>query len=116
MHDIPLRRRTVGGRRHWSVRLLAIASLAGLQTIPPPVARAQQAPAGPPAAYRPGLGDLMTATVQPRHAKLGIAGRKSNWPYAAYELHELQEAFQRAAAVWPNWRGFAIGDMFQTTV
>jgi hypothetical protein len=35
----------------------------------------------------------MTMTVQPRHTKLGLAGREGNWPYAAYELHELQEAF-----------------------
>jgi hypothetical protein len=75
----------------------------------PTVAQAQQPPA--PAAYRPGLGDLMTMTVQPRHTKLGLAGHQANWPYAAYELHELQEAFDRAAAVWPKWRTFAIGDM-----
>ena len=27
-----------------------------------------------PSPYRPGLGDLMTMTVQPRHLKLGLAG------------------------------------------
>jgi len=27
-----------------------------------------------PAPYQPGLGDLMTMTVQPRHLKLGLAG------------------------------------------
>ena len=42
-------------------------------------ASAQQKP------YSPGLGDLMTATVQPRHTKLGLAAREGNWPYAAYE-------------------------------
>jgi hypothetical protein len=46
----------------------------------------------------------MTMTVQPRHTKLGLAGREGNWPYAAYELHELQEAFDRAVAMWPKWR------------
>jgi len=35
--------------------------------------------------YRPGLGDLMTTTVQPRHTKLGLAGRAQNWSYAAYD-------------------------------
>lgn len=43
--------------------------------------------------FRPGMGDLMTAFVQPRHIKLGLAGAAQNWDYAAYELGELQEAF-----------------------
>jgi len=30
------------------------------------------------------VGDLMTAFVQPRHVKLGLAGSEQNWPYAAY--------------------------------
>ena len=38
------------------------------------------------APYHPGLGELMTAFVQPRHIKLGLAGNARNWPYAAYEL------------------------------
>jgi len=63
------------------------------------------------AAYSPGLGDLMTATVQPRHTKLGLAARGGNWPYAAYELHELKEAFDRAAKAWPKWRTYSISEM-----
>jgi hypothetical protein len=43
--------------------------------------------------YHPGLGELMTAFVQPRHIKLGLAGAAQNWPYAAYELGELLETF-----------------------
>jgi hypothetical protein len=43
--------------------------------------------------YHPGLGELMTAFVQPRHLKLGLAGAAQNWAYAAYELGELQETF-----------------------
>jgi hypothetical protein len=53
----------------------------------------------------------MTATVQPRHIKLGLAAREGNWPYAAYELHELKEAFDRAAKAWPKWRTFSIPEM-----
>ena len=62
-------------------------------------------------AYSPGLGDLMTMTVQPRHAKLGLAGREANWRYADYELHELKEAFDRAAKASPKWRTFSIPEM-----
>src|ERR1700733_1474535 len=43
--------------------------------------------------YHPGLGELMTAFVQPRHIKLGLAGAAQNWAYAAYELGELRETF-----------------------
>jgi hypothetical protein len=46
------------------------------------------------APFRPGLGDLMTALVQPRHTKLGLAGMAQNWDYAAYELDELRETFE----------------------
>jgi hypothetical protein len=61
--------------------------------------------------YSPGHGDLMTATVQPRHTKLGLAAHEGNWPYADYELHELKEAFDRAAKAWPKWRMFSISEM-----
>ena len=75
--------------------------------LPPAIsdATAQQKP------YTPSLGDLMTATVQPRHTKLGLAAHEGNWPYAAYELHELKEAFDRTAKTWPKWRTFSISDM-----
>lgn len=43
--------------------------------------------------FRPGMGELMTAFIQPRHIKLGLAGAAQNWDYAAYELDELKEAF-----------------------
>jgi hypothetical protein len=67
-------------------------------------ATAQQRPYSP-------LGDLMTMTVQPRHAKLGLAGREANWRYADYEIHELNEVFDRAAKAWPKWRTFSIPEM-----
>jgi len=76
-----------------------------------PIAIAQTDGGG--AGYRPGLGDLMTMTVQPRHIKLALAGRAQNWSYAAYELHELQEAFERAAAVWPHWQSMPIAEMIK---
>lgn len=70
----------------------------------------------PPApAYRPGLGDLMTMTVQPRHLKLGLAGQEKNWAFAAYELHELEESFERVAQVWPKWRQVEIGATIKAT-
>jgi hypothetical protein len=66
--------------------------------------------------YRPGLGDLMTMTVQPRHLKLGLAGQEKNWPYAAYEGHEFEEAFERIAKQVPKWGEFDIAQLIAATV
>ncbi len=55
--------------------------------------------------YHPSMGDLMTMAVQPRHTKLGIAGRARNWPYAAYEVDELKNAFNRIARTIPSFNG-----------
>ena len=69
----------------------AFASVAALFAVAAGFARAQApAQADTSSPHRPGLGDLMTMTVQPRHIKLALAGRQKNWVYAAYELHELQ--------------------------
>ncbi len=57
----------------------------------------------------------MTMTVQPRHIKLALAGREKNWPYAAYELHQLEESFDRVARYWPQWRKNPIADMMAVT-
>jgi hypothetical protein len=95
-----------------SVRAFAI--VAGV-TLAAPVIVAAQTPEGPPA-YRPGLGDLMTTTVQPRHTKLGFAGREKNWDYAAYELHELEEAFDRLSVQWPQWQRLQIVELVETMI
>jgi hypothetical protein len=84
----------------------------------PTVSFAQTAPdtpSAPPPTYRPGLGDLMTMTVQPRHIKLALAGREKNWPYAGYELHQLEEALDRVSRYWPQWRRNPIADMMNAT-
>ena len=78
-------------------------------------ALAQSAPPAPEP-YRPGLGDLMTMTVQPRHIKLLLAGNAQNWVYARYELHELREAFDRAVRVWPRYRGLPLAGMVDSIV
>src|SRR5215471_8636523 len=90
--------------------LLCIVGLA----LPGAVSAQQSASA--PVAYRPSLGDLMTMTVQPRHLKLGLAGEQQNWPYAAYELHELEEAFERVVLVSPKWRDFWLTDMVKSVL
>jgi hypothetical protein len=65
-------------------------------------------PAAAPSAaqpdYHPSFGDLMTMAVQPRHIKLGVAGKARNWEYAAYETSELKNAFARVQRTIPTYR------------
>ena len=62
------------------------------------------------------LGDLMTAFVQPRHIKLGLAGNERNWPYAAYELDQLRETLADVAEILPKYRDLSLPDMIESTV
>ena len=68
------------------------------------------------APYHPGLGELMTAFVQPRHIKLGLAGAAGNWGYAAYELKELTESFDDVAELVPKHGNLAIPEAIASTV
>jgi hypothetical protein len=94
----------------WALALISAMTLAAAVS-----ADAQPAAEGPPP-YRPGLGDLMTTTVQPRHIKLAFAGREKNWAYAAYELHELEEAFDRLSIQWPQWQRVRIVELVETMI
>jgi hypothetical protein len=71
--------------------------------------------AATPQAYRPSVGDLMTIAVQPRHIKLGLAGQERNWVYAAYELRELEGAFERIARAVPTYRSMNMADLITAT-
>jgi hypothetical protein len=86
--------------------IAAIAVLTALEMEGP--ANAQQHPAA--------LGDLMTAFVQPRHIKLGLAGSERNWSYAAYELDQLRETLADVAEILPKYRDLSIPDMITSTV
>ena len=57
------------------------------------------------------MGDLMTMAVQPRHIKLGLAGKEQNWAYAAYELSELRNAFARIARTIPKYQSVDTAEM-----
>src|SRR5271165_5232192 len=89
-------------------RTIAAAAVAGA-LIGPSLATAQQPH---PAA----VGDLMTALVQPRHIKLGLAGSERNWAYAAYELDQLRDTFADLAEILPKYRDLSIPDLITATV
>jgi cytochrome c553 len=59
---------------------------------------------------------MMTMVVQPRHLKLGLAGQESNWVYAAYELRELQSAFQRIGQAVPVYRSTDLPALIKGTM
>jgi hypothetical protein len=69
-----------------------------------------------PPPYHPSLADLMTTTVQPRHVKLAFAGREKNWVFAAYELKQMSDAFDRLSLQWPRWRQQRIVELVETIV
>jgi hypothetical protein len=58
--------------------------------------------------YHPSMGDLMTMAVQPRHIKLGLAGKHQNWNYAMYELGELRNAFTRIDRTIPKYQSIDV--------
>jgi predicted secreted protein len=98
--------------RPWFVMAALAASAALL-----PLTVGAQAPSdNAPPPYRPSLADLMTTTVQPRHVKLAFAGREKNWVFAAYELKQLTDAFDRLSIQWPQWRQQGIVELVETIV
>jgi hypothetical protein len=66
--------------------------------------------------FRPGLGDLMTAFVQPHHVKLGLAGAAQNWQLADYELDELRETFDTVGKLIVKHGDLAIPQAIASTV
>jgi hypothetical protein len=80
------------------------------------MAMAQGVP-GLPAGYDPGgLGDYMNILIQPRHAKLGLAGREGNWPLIAYAFKELHQSLNNTAKSIPKFRTLSVPDMFDATL
>ena len=93
-----------------------IAALAASGALLPWAVGAQAPSDNAPPPYRPSLADLMTTTVQPRHVKLAFAGREKNWVFAAYEVKQLSDAFDRLSVQWPQWRRQPIVELVETMV
>jgi hypothetical protein len=66
--------------------------------------------------FKPGLDDLMTMLVQPRHIKLYYAAQSKNWQLAAFQANELRGALARIGRTIPNYRNTnvdqAVASMF----
>lgn len=57
------------------------------------------------------LGDMMNTLIQPRHAKLGLAGRAQNWALAQYVLVEMRQSFAGIAKAVPKFGGLPVGQL-----
>jgi hypothetical protein len=93
--------------------LIAALSAPSAQPAPPAsqAAPAPPAPAVPAAPYPMTMGDMMNTLVQPRHAKLGLAGQAQNWPLAGYAVIEIRQAFAGIAKALPKFRGYPVGEL-----
>jgi len=89
--------------------LLLFAAGAGFsQTAQPETAVPSNGAAVP---YVMTMGDMMNTLVQPRHAKLGLAGRAENWPLAAYALVEIRQVFAGIIKAQPRFRGLPVAEL-----
>ena len=78
--------------------------------------QARAEPAKAPEPYVPGLGDFMTAAVQPHHIKVGLAGHAGNWTLAEYEAKELRETFEDIATYQGVWNDFPIAKLAEANL
>ena len=73
-------------------------------------------PNAEPAPFNPQMAALMSMLIQPRHAKLGLAGIAENWPLAGYALKELRQGFAVISRAVPRWKGLPVPDLFDAAV
>src|SRR5215813_4127936 len=69
-----------------------------------------------PAPFNPQMSALMSMLIQPRHAKLGLAGQAENWPLAGYMLKELRQGFLVVSRAVPRWKGLPVPDLVDASV
>jgi hypothetical protein len=69
-----------------------------------------------PAPFNPQMAALMSMLIQPRHAKLGLAGKAENWPLAGYALKELKQGFAVTSRAVPRWKGLPVPDLFDAAL
>jgi hypothetical protein len=99
--------------------LAALTGLAAIATYPV-VSRAQQDEPNradlPPQAFNPQMSALMNMLIQPRHAKLGLAGKAQNWALAGYEFNELKSGFIVIGKEVPRYKGLPVADLFDAAM
>jgi hypothetical protein len=98
--------------------VVAASSIAATVILMTGLAASNSIAAGPEATpspqttgYLPSISDLMIATIQPRHERLWQAEQDGNWEFAAYELGNLQGAFDRLGHAHPIEHDISFPDM-----
>ena len=78
----------------------------------------QAAPPSPaaPVPYVLTMGDMMNTLIQPRHAKLGLAGQAGNWTLAEYALVEIRQAFAGIVKAQPKFHGYPVADLVDAAI
>jgi hypothetical protein len=97
--------------------LLAIAALpmrsVAQQPSPDQEPRAADAE---PAPFNPQMSALMSMLIQPRHAKLWLAGKAENWALAGYMFKELKQGTAVISRAVPRWKGLPVPDLFEAAL
>src|SRR5215831_4162280 len=102
------------------ISLIAAAAVVGIAAIgirpvltapnPNPDVRPADAEPQP---FNPQLSALMNMIIQPRHAKLGLAGKAENWALATYMFQELKAGFGVVGRAVPRWKGLPVPDLIE---
>jgi hypothetical protein len=87
---------------------LALLFTAALGSPALPQAGSTDTSDGAPVPYTLTMGDMMNTLIQPRHAKLGLAGEAQNWPLAQYALVEIRQAFAGIIKAQPTFMGLPV--------
>jgi len=69
-----------------------------------------------PQPFNPQLSALMSMLIQPRHAKLGLAGQAENWALAGYMFQEIKAGFGVVGRAVPRWKGLPVPDLIEASV
>jgi len=100
--------------------LMATASLVALTALPPrSIAQQPEEPRAAdaePAPFNPQMSALMSMLIQPRHAKLGLAGKAENWALAGYMFKELKQGTAVISRAVPRWKGLPVPDLFEAAL
>jgi hypothetical protein len=104
--------------RSRTVVVIALAALVVLAAWPDRAAAQNPFgdPNAEPAPFNPQMAALMSMLIQPRHAKLGLAGKADNWPLAGYALRELRQGFAVVGRAVPRWKGLPVPDLLEAAV
>ena len=103
------------------IPLVLVAAFTALTLIAAPATRSgAQNPMGDanaePAPFNPQMAAMMSMLIQPRHAKLGLAGKEENWQLAGYMFKELKQGFLVTARAIPRWKGLPVPDLFDAAL